>query len=295
MRKQVLFIYNPSAGKNHAEEILPKAINQLCSDNCRVIPYPTLKGWGAERIIAEEAGNFDRILCCGGDGTLNHTINGLMQLKSDKKPVLGYIPSGSTNDFASSMGIKDVISTCRSVAYGQPFYYDIGKFNNTYFNYVAAFGAFTQVPYTTPQSTKNQLGHLAYVIEAMRHLPLGTHHTATVTVNGETFTDDFFFGAVANTTSMGGMSIVNDHSIHMNDGLFEVLLVRAPKTVTDMNDIMQALIMRNFEGDALRYFKTDSIKIEFENETPWTLDGEFGGNITDVNIDVIPEAIGLLK
>ncbi|MBQ8604131.1 MAG: YegS/Rv2252/BmrU family lipid kinase [Oscillospiraceae bacterium] len=295
MRKQILFIYNPSAGKNRAEDILPKAIGQLCSDNCRVITYPTLKGYGAEKIIAEEAGNFDRVLCCGGDGTLNHTINGLMALDSDKKPVLGYIPSGSTNDFASSMGIKDVISTCRSVAYGQPFYYDIGRFNESYFNYVAAFGAFTQVSYTTPQSTKNQLGHLAYVIEAMRHLPLGSYHTAKVTVNGETFTDDFFFGSISNSTSVGGMNIDSDHSIQMNDGLFEVILVKSPKGVNDLNDIVQALVMRNFEGSSLRYFKTDKITIEFEEETQWTLDGEFGGNIKEAAIEVIPKAVGLLK
>ncbi len=295
MRKQVLFIYNPTAGKNHAEEILPKAIGQLCSDNCRVITYPTLKGYGAEKIIAEEAGKFDRVLCCGGDGTLNHTINALMALKQDKKPLLGYIPSGSTNDFALSTGIKDVISTCRSVAYGQPFYYDIGKFNDTYFNYVAAFGAFTQVSYTTPQSTKNQLGHLAYMIEAMRHLPMGSYHTATVTVNGETFTDDFFFGSISNSTSVGGMNIDSDHTIQMNDGLFEVILVRAPKSVTDLNDIMQALVMRKFDSASLRYFKTDKITIQFETETPWTLDGEFGGNVKNIDIEVIPQAIGLLK
>ena len=295
MRKQILFIYNPSAGKNRAEDILPKAIGQLCSDNCRVITYPTLKGYGAEKIIAEGAGNFDRVLCCGGDGTLNHIINGLMALDSDKKPVLGYIPSGSTNDFASSMGIKDVISTCRSVAYGQPFYYDIGRFNESYFNYVAAFGAFTQVSYTTPQSTKNQLGHLAYVIEAMRHLPLGSYHTAKVTVNGETFTDDFFFGSISNSTSVGGMNIDSDHSIQMNDGLFEVILVKSPKGVNDLNDIVQALVMRNFEGSSLRYFKTDKITIEFEEETQWTLDGEFGGNIKEAAIEVIPKAVGLLK
>ena len=295
MKKEILFIYNPTAGKNAAEEILPKAIEQLCSDNCRVITYPTLKGYGAEKIIAAEKGKFDRVLCCGGDGTLNHTINGLMENSDGKKPVLGYIPSGSTNDFAASMGIKDYINTCRSVAYGQPFYYDIGKFNDSYFNYVAAFGAFTQVPYTTPQSTKNQLGHLAYVIEAMRHLPIGSYHTATVTVNGETFTDDFFFGSVSNSTSVGGMNIDSDHTIQMNDGLFEVILVRAPKSVADLNDIVQALVMRKFDSGSLRYFKTDKITIKFEKETPWTLDGEFGGNVTTAAIDVIPKAIGLLK
>lgn len=294
MRKQVLLIYNPSAGKNGANSILPKAVNQLCSDNCRVIAYPVLKGYGAEKIIEEEKGNFDRVLCCGGDGTMNHTINGLLRAGIEK-PLIGYIPAGSTNDFAASMGIKDILSTCRSVAYGQPFFYDIGKFNDSYFNYVAAFGAFTEVSYSTPQKQKNQLGHAAYIIEGLRHLPIGKYHTATVKVNGETLHDNYIYGSVSNSTSIGGVRIDIQSDIEMNDGLFEVLLIKAPKTPMDLQNIIAAILTQNYDGPFLKYFKTDSISFEFENATPWTLDGEFGGDVTSAEISVIPKAIGLYK
>ncbi len=294
MKKQVLIIYNPSAGKTSANTILPKAIAQLASDNCRPIVYPVLKGYGAEKIIAEEKGSFDVVLCCGGDGTLNHTINGLFEAGVEK-PLLGYIPAGSTNDFAASMGIKDVIRTCRSVAYGQPFYYDIGKFNNKYFNYVAAFGAFTAASYTTSQDLKNQLGHAAYVIEGLRNFSVGQYHTATITVNGETFTDNYIYGSVSNSTSIGGMNIDRLSDIEMNDGLFEVLLIKAPQSPMDIQNIIAAILMQNYTGQYLKYFKTDSIKIEFDKPARWTLDGEFGGDISTAEINVVPKAVGLLK
>ncbi len=294
MKKQVLIIYNPAAGKNGANTILPKAVAQLASDNCRCIVYPVLKGYGAEKIIKEEAGNFDVILCCGGDGTLNHTINGIFEAGVEN-PLLGYIPAGSTNDFASSMGIKDIIKTCRTVAYGQPFYYDIGKFNDKYFNYVAAFGAFTAVSYSTSQSLKNQLGHSAYIIEGLRTFSIGEYHTATITVNGESFTDNFIYGSVSNSTSLGGVNINRHSDIEMNDGLFEVVLIKAPQSPMDVQNIIAALLVQNYSGPYLKYFKTDNIKIEFEKETRWTLDGEFGGNIKSARIDVVPKAIGLLK
>ena len=294
MRKQILVIYNPSAGKNGANSILPKAVQQLCSDNCRVIAYPVLKGYGAEKIIAEEAGNFDAVLCCGGDGTLNHTINGLMEIGMEK-PQLGYIPAGSTNDFAASMGIKNTVDTCRTLAYGQPFYYDIGRFNEKYFNYVAAFGAFTEVSYSTSQKQKNQLGHAAYIIEGLRHLPLGEYHTVTITVNGETFTDNYIYGSVSNSTSVAGMKIGFDSAIEMDDGLFEVILIKAPKTPMDIQNIITAVMAQNYDGPYFKYIKTESISFEFEKDTPWTLDGEFGGDIKKADISVVPKAIGLMK
>jgi len=294
MRKQILFIYNPSAGKNGANEILSQAIGQLTSDNCRVTVYPVMKGYGAEKILKEEKGKFDRVLCCGGDGTLNHTINGLLETGVDK-PLLGYIPTGSTNDFAASMGIKNLTETCRTVAYGQPFFYDIGKFNDSYFNYIAAFGAFTDVSYVTPQNLKNQLGHAAYIIEGIRHLPLGKYYTLTAKSDESIYSGDYIYGSVSNSTSIGGMSIPVRNDIKMNDGLFEVILIKAPKTVMETQNLLTALITQNFDSPFIEYFKTDKIEFSFDKETPWTLDGEFGGNVTDVNINVINKAIGLLK
>ena len=294
MRKQVLVIYNPSAGKNGANSILPKAVNQLCSDNCRVIAYPVLKGYGAEKIIEEEKGNFDRVLCCGGDGTMNHTINGLLKAGIEK-PLIGYIPAGSTNDFAASMGVKDILSTCRSVAYGQPFFYDIGKFNDSYFNYVAAFGAFTKVSYSTPQELKNQLGHAAYIIEGLRHLPIGQHHTATIISEDRVFHGDFIYASVSNSTSIGGVSLPVKDEVSMNDGLFEVMLIKAPKSVMELQSIITSMLTQNFDNQYISYFKTRNVHFSFTSPTPWTLDGEFGGDVTEAKISVIDKAIGILK
>ena len=176
MRKEVLVMYNPKSGKNGANAMLPKVVNGLCARDCRVTVYPILSSFGAEEILAAEDGKCEYVVCCGGDGSLNHTINGLMRMEN--RPLLTYIPSGSTNDFAASMGISaDIVKSCQALVHGTPFYYDIGKFNDQYFNYIAAFGAFTQVSYSTPQNSKNYLGHAAYIIEGLRHLPIGQFYT----------------------------------------------------------------------------------------------------------------------
>lgn len=294
MRKNVLVIYNPKAGKTGAADMLPEIVQHLRQENCRVVTYPVLPDYGAEEIINEEKGNFEYIMCCGGDGTLNHTINGLMALED--KPYLIYLPTGSTNDFAASLGIsKSVDINCHAVNGSAPFYYDIGKFNDKYFNYIAAFGAFTDVSYSTPQNQKNHLGHGAYIIEGIRRLPIGKYYTLTATANGKSYSGDYIYGSVSNSTSVGGMSITVKDEVSMNDGLFEVILIKAPKTVSETQSLLSAMMTRNFDSPFIEYFKTDSIKFEFEKATPWTLDGEFGGDITSCDISVINKAIGLLK
>ena len=294
MRKEVLFIYNPSSGKAVASQLISETVQLLCENNCRVTVYAIGENLGAEQVLLEEDGKFTNIICCGGDGTLNHTINGIMQM--EHKPLLTYIPTGSTNDFASSLGIsRDVSDAVNAVVNSRPYYYDIGKFGNTYFNYIAAFGAFTEVSYSTSQIQKNYLGHAAYVIEGIRHLPIGQYHTVTVTHEGETFTDDYIYGSVSNSTSVGGMSIPVKDEILMNDGLFEVILIKAPKTILDLQSIIAALLIQNFDSQFIQYFKTNNIHFEFVKETPWTLDGEFGGNVTSTEISVINQAIPLLK
>ncbi len=294
MRKQVLFIYNPNSGRALASQLISEAVELLCNENYRVTVYAVSNTLTAEDVLKYEDGAFENVICCGGDGTLNHTINGIMSMNN--KPLLTYIPAGSTNDFAASLGINhDVKNAINAILKSTPYYYDIGKFNNKFFNYIAAFGAFTQVSYSTPQSQKNYLGHAAYVIEGIRHLPIGQYHTVTVKVNGETFTDDYIYGSVSNSTSIGGMSIPIKDEVSMNDGLFEVILIKAPKTLIDLQSIIAALLIQNYNSSFIQYFKTDAIDFEFKNETPWTLDGEFGGNILNANITVIKQVIPLLK
>lgn len=294
MRKNVLVIYNPRAGKNGAADMLRDIVQSLRKENCRVTVFPITDEHNSEDIIREEHQNFEYIMCCGGDGTLNHTINGLMQLEN--RPYLIYLPTGSTNDFAASLGVsKNVDITCHAITASAPFYYDIGKFNDSYFNYVAAFGAFTEVSYSTPQAQKNMLGHAAYIIEGIKRLPIGKYYTLTATANGNTYSGDYIYGSVTNSTSVGGMSIAVKDEILMNDGLFEVILIKSPKTVADTQSLLTALMTKNFDNPLIEYFKTDSIHFEFDKETAWTLDGEFGGDIRECDIRVKAKAIGILK
>ena len=294
MRKNVLIIYNPKAGKNGAAHMLPHVVQRLRERGLRCVPYPILKDFGAEEIIDYEKGNFNYVVCCGGDGSLNHTINGLMQLED--RPSLIYLPTGSTNDFAQSLGLsRDIDIACSKVKNTQPFYYDIGKFNDTYFNYVAAFGAFTKVPYTTSQVLKNQLGHTAYIIEGIKHIPIGQYHTRTVISEERVYHGDFIYCSVSNSTSVGGMSMPVKDEVSMNDGLFEVFMIKAPKSVFDLQGIVTALATQNFDNQYISYFKTRNVRFEFAEETPWTLDGEFGGDVKTANISVINKAIGILK
>ncbi len=294
MKKTVLIIYNPKAGKNGASHMLPEVVKRLRSRGCRCMTYPIMPDFGAEEIIEYEKGKFDYIVCCGGDGSLNHTINGLMEMEN--RPPLIYLPTGSTNDFAQSLGIsKDIETACGNIDNPQPFYYDIGRFNSTYFNYVAAFGAFTQVSYTTSQIMKNQLGHAAYLIEGIKHLPIGQHHRRTVISEDRVFHGDFIYCSVSNSTSIGGMSVPVKNEVSMNDGMFEVFLIKAPKSVSDVQGIITAIATQNFDNQYITHFKTRKLRVEFEKETPWTLDGEFGGNVTTAEISVINKAIAILK
>ena len=294
MKKNALIIYNPKAGKNGAAHMLPYVVESLRKRKCRCVAWPTLPGYGCEEILADEEGKFDFVVCCGGDGTLNHAINGLMRL--EEKPQLIYLPPGSTNDFAISLGLsKDIETACSKVEDTQPFYYDIGKFNKIYFNYVAAFGAFTQVSYTTPQEMKNQLGHAAYIIEGIRRLPIGQYHKRTVISEDRVLHGDFIYGSVSNSTSIGGMSLPVKNEVSMNDGLFEVFLIKAPKNMADLQSIITSILTQNFDNRYISYFKTRNVHFEFESPTPWTLDGEYGGDVTETHISVVNKAIGILK
>ena len=160
---------------------------------------------------------------------------------------------------------------------------------------MAAFGAFTQVSYTTPQEMKNQLGHAAYIIEGIRRLPIGQYHKRTVISEDRVFHGDFIYGSVSNSTSIGGMSLPVKNEVSMNDGLFEVFLIKAPKNMADLQSIITSILTQNFDNQYISYFKTRNVHFEFESPTPWTLDGEYGGDVTETHISVVNKAIGILK
>lgn len=293
--KTALYIYNPVSGKGKAGDELSTAIEVLAANRYRTIVRPTLPGQGPEKIIASELGNFDIVICAGGDGTLNHTINGLMA-QDIKSREIAYFPAGSINDFAHSVGInKGIRVNALAAATAQPFFYDIGKFGDRYFNYAAGFGYFTSLSYTAPQELKNIIGHSAYYLEAFRHIPIGEKYHAKITLADRVIEDDFALCIIANSFRVAGFSVLEKDNVELDDGIFEMLLIKAPKGPADMQKILGALITQDFDGPYIHLIKMSQAHFEFEDEIPWVLDGEYGGTPRSVFVSVVPKAIGIRK
>ena len=269
MRKCLLII-NPYSGKMKINNELVDVIKILNENEYSVEVCITLNHNHA-REIAREKENFDLIICSGGDGTLNQVISGIID--SNKDVDLGYIPSGSTNDFANTLGLSNNIKEATLNAInGEASYVDIGKFNNDYFSYVAAFGMLADVSYSTPQTAKNTLGHFAYILNGVSNISNLKPHKVIVQNKGKTWENNYILGMVMNTTSVGGILKMNN--VDLNDGLFEVLLIKKPKDLVELNGIINGLISADFNNPGFEYFKTDEIFFEFPEEMPWSLDGE---------------------
>ena len=274
----LLFIYNPTAGRGQVAEKLSSVLDIFTKAGWLVTVRPTQSKGDATRIARELAPAFSRVVCAGGDGTLSETVSGLMDL--DNPPLLGYIPAGSTNDCATTLGLPKIPRQAAIAAAqnGVPTPIDIGRLNGAPFVYVAAFGAFTKVAYATSQDLKKTFGHLAYVMEGIASLPTISPIHLKVEYDGGTIEDDFFFGMVSNALSIGGMRPPNSSNIVLDDGLFEVYLVKKPVTLADVANGFQAFLSMN-PGDsgALIQFQTSRLVITGREPLHWTIDGEYGG------------------
>lgn len=293
--KKVLVILNPKAGKMKSKTGLFTIVDSLCSAEYTVTVQTTrYRGHAAE--LASDAGknDYDLIVCCGGDGTLNEVIDGLM--RTDSKIPLGYVPAGSTNDFASSMGIPlDIKKAINNIIANDPVYIDIGQFNSRYFSYIASFGAFTATSYSTPQSVKNSLGHFAYVLEGIKDLGSLTKYNMTLKTDSFEENADYVFGAVSNSTSVGGVVKLNSGMVDMKDGLFEVVMIKFPKNVSDLNKIINGILASDYSSDAFTFLKTSYIEFKMDKIVPWTLDGEFEAGDNHIIIANLHEAIQIRK
>ena len=291
--KKMLFFVNPAAGREEIRFHLMDVINYFTANGYDVMCHPTQKAGDIPEFIAQRGSEFDIIVSCGGDGTLNETVTGLMQL--EKRPLLGYIPAGTVNDFATSLHIpKTIMEAAKNIVEGVPFECDMGSFNDQYFTYVAAFGAFTKVSYATPHASKQALGRAAYLLEGVRSLPdiRPIHVTA---ISGDTvIEDDVILGMVTNATSVGGFKALDDSIVKMDDGLNEVILVKAPKVLADYNAMLTSLATRNFNPAYFHILQTDHISLHFETPIPFTTDGEFGGDVTDAVITNIPVPVKIM-
>lgn len=293
---KVLFIYNPYAGKTQIKNHIYDILNIFAKAKYELTIVPTTKPKEALNYVKSNINDFDEIICSGGDGTLNEVINGYLHSKCDKLPTLGYIPAGSTNDYARSIGLPSNMSKAAElITTNNPKAYDMGKFNNDYFVYVAAFGAFTSVSYATPQDTKNVLGHAAYVIEGIRSLSDIKAYKLKVTSKELNVEDKFIYGMVTNTYSVGGLYKLDKKTTVLDDGLFEVMLVKQPKDIIDLNDIASFLIGTSKQCDLVYTFKTSKVTFESKNKIDWTIDGEFGGNLDKVTIKNMNKVINIIS
>ena len=277
---QLLFIYNPTSGTGQVKGALADVLDVFAKAGWITTAYPTQCKGDALRTAREMALRFDRVVCAGGDGTLSETAGGLMELKDP--PPLGYIPFGSTNDCATTLRLPRKPREAALVAAGtgvpQPM--DIGALNGASFVYVAAFGAFTKVAYDTPQELKNTFGHLAYIFAGIASLPTIAPYHLKIDFDGQDLEDDFYFGMVSNSQSIGGIRPPKAERVVLDDGLFEVTLVKKPLSITDLTDGLQALINLSSadRSGALVQFQARQLTFSCEQSVPWTIDGEFGGS-----------------
>ena len=283
MSQKLLFIFNPHSGKGQIKNNLVDIVDIMVKAGYDVTIYTTQARADATRKVMEEAANFDRIVCSGGDGTLDEVVTGL--IKSDTNTPLGYIPAGSTNDFANSLGIpKEMVKAAEAAVGKNPFPCDIGDFNSDTFVYVAAFGLFTEVSYKTSQQLKNIFGHVAYIMEGAKHLHDILSYNMQVEYEGHVFQDEFIYGMVTNSVSVGGFKGMTGTDVKLDDGVFEVTLIKKPHNPIELNEILACLTNMIDDSDLIYSFKTNEVRITAREQIAWTLDGEFGGEHEEVII-----------
>ena len=293
--KKLLFVMNPYAGMRKANKVLPEILGEFNRAEFDVHVYMTKCQGDAREEVKRRASEMDLIVCCGGDGTFNETVAGVLESGADV-PV-GYIPAGSTNDFASSLGLSlDPVEAAKRIVKGKAEEYDVGCFGGRYFTYVASFGAFTKTSYSTPQSIKNALGHTAYLLEGIQELSqLGNKAHLKLEMDGEIVEDDFIFGAICNSTSVGGILTLDPKKVDMRDGLFEVLLVRFPRDLGEVAECIQAVQRQTYNCKMMTFRSARQIQVTADPGMDWTLDGEKEPGRETVMVENLHHAFKLVR
>ena len=292
--KQLLLILNPAAGTKKANKYLTEIISVFNRADFDTRVYITAGQGDAANAVNKFGKSADLIVCCGGDGTLNETITGIIAANLDVP--LGYIPAGSTNDFAGSLKLpSDVVAAAKLIASGSAVQYDIGKFADRYFSYVASFGAFTRASYSTPQNIKNALGHIAYILEGIQELSNLRAEHIRMELDGEVLEDNYLFGAVCNSTSLGGILTLNPKVVDMSDGQFEILLIRAPRDIQELHECIMALTSQTYNCGMITFRNASSIQVTANADMPWSLDGEKAKGAESFTIENLHKRIRLVR
>ena len=292
--KKMLFVMNPYSGMRRAARYVVDIISMFNRAGFEVITHMTAGQGDAEDVVRRTASQVELVVCCGGDGTFNETISGI--LKSGADVPVGYIPAGSTNDFATSLKLPtNILQAAQDILEGEPVSYDVGKFGERYFSYVASFGAFTKASYMTPQSIKNALGHTAYVLEGINELSQLRKEHVRLEIDGQVVEDDFLFGAISNSTSVGGILTLDPKQVDMADGKLEILLVRAPTDLLEISECIMAVQTQKYNCAMITFRSAEKIKIYADPLMPWTLDGEREEGHAHVDVENVHHAIRLIQ
>ena len=292
--KKILLIINPQAGQKKGKKLLGEIIDIFNRAGYAVFVHITACSGDAEAACIRYADQVDRIVCCGGDGTFNETVSGV--LKSSWDIPIGYIPAGSTNDFAASLRLNsDLLQAARDIVEGQPKQLDIGQFGSRYFSYVASFGVFTRTSYTTPQNLKNVLGHTAYMLSGIQELSQIRAHPLRFTLSdGSIIEDKFLFGAISNSTSVGGILTLAPDRVDMADGKLELLLIRAPRNLLELGECVHALQQKTYNCEMITFLSTESLTVRAPEELCWTIDGEQGPGHAETDVSCLHHAIQVI-
>lgn len=294
MNKKLLFVYNPHSGKQAVSRKLSAIVDIFAADGYDVTCHPTQSRLDCMETVSEQAGLYDMVVVSGGDGTLNEAVNGYMQAGCTKP--MGYIPFGSTNDFSHSTGIPiQPLKAAQTVIDGEPMLCDLGCFNGRYFTYVAGFGTLAEVSYSTPQDIKNALGFSAYILEGLSALTTIESFNLSYEADERSGEGEYLLGLVTNTLHVAGFKNIVSSNVLLNDGLFEVLLVKKPKTASDLQKIASSILSRNFDNECIESFKTAKITVTAKDKPlSWTLDGENGGEHLVSRIEIHERALNIM-
>ena len=292
--KKMLFIMNPVAGQKKANKFLSDILLLFSQAGYEIITFMTSGSGSAAQAVQTWGPEVDLIVCCGGDGTMSETVTGL--LRSGLQTPIGYIPAGTTNDFASSLHLSgNIMQAARDILEGEPVTYDVGRFGDRYFSYVASFGAFTKASYLMPQNIKNALGHAAYVLGGISEISqIHTEHIR-MEIDAQVVEDDFLFGAICNSTSIGGILSLDPKQVDMGDGLFEVLLVRSARNVEEIAECIRAVQSQVYNCAMITFRSAKKVTVYANPDMPWTLDGEREDGHEMVEVENVHHAIRLMQ
>ncbi len=294
MERKLLLIVNPVAGMMKVKSTLFNITNTFCKAEYFVVTQITQYREHATEIVKQYGASFDLIVCCGGDGTLNEVIEGI--LEANIKTPLGYIPSGSTNDFANTLKLSTKpIKAVTDIITGIEHKLDIGIFGKRHFSYIASFGAFTAASYKTAQEVKNTIGHMAYILEGIKELPTIQPYHMTFKTDDAVYEGDYIFGAITNSTSVAGLVKLRNNLVDLCDGLFEVILVKSPQNINQLNKILTSIMTSDFKNDMFEFFKASTLSVISNKALSWTLDGEHVPNVKEIAINNLPGAVTLIK